>query len=82
METDEVQAQEFLGFSHKENVKRYFILDHQTSKMRIHHSSDPMSESEIFSYSEIKSLDLTNTYKQIDGLNVQESWPFKFILNT
>jgi len=40
-------------FQRKVKYKRYFVLDHNGKKMRIHKTNDPMSDYKLFNYSDI-----------------------------
>ena len=40
-------------FQKKTKYKRYFVLDHNAKKMRVHQTNDPHSEYKLMSYSDI-----------------------------
>lgn len=69
----------FLNASMK--LKRYFTLDHNSKKMRIHHNNNPNSEYKLFEYREICGM-----YLQVPNLaqkmTIHERWSFKFTLLT
>ena len=62
-------------------LKRYFVLDHHSKKMRIHKTNDPKSEYTLFEYNEIFNIDeyqLTIEQK----MKICERWSFSFVLST
>ena len=46
-------AKETKLFQRKSIYKRYFVLDHNAKKMRIHKTNDPMSEYKLYNYQDI-----------------------------
>ena len=61
--------------------KRYFVLDHNAQKMRIHKTNDPHSEYKLYDYQEVLSI----TFKPetlTDKMAIHERWSFSFTLNT
>lgn len=61
--------------------KRYFTLDHNAKKMRIHRSNDPQSEYKLFEYKDILGMNLS--VPNLDQkMAIQERWSFKFTLVT
>ena len=61
--------------------KRYFVLDHSASKMRIHQSNDPRSSYKIVKYSEIQAASM-KPLTFADKTQIQERWSFEFELQT
>ena len=63
------------------HYKRYFVLDHNAKKMRIHKTNDPHSEYKLLDYSEILSLNFKPETLS-DKMAIHERWSFSFVLNT
>ena len=68
-------------FQKKMKYKRYFVLDHNARKMRIHQTNDPHSEYKLLLYTDIKTI-LVDPIKLSDKMAIQERWSFKFELIT
>lgn len=61
--------------------KRYFTLDHNSKRMRIHQTNDPSSEYKLFEYRDIVALNLPIPTLQ-QKMTIQERWSFEFTLVT
>lgn len=69
-------------FLQKSSVyKRYFTLDHNSKKMRVHQTNDPNSEYKMFEYVEIQAMNLPIGNLQ-NKMTIQERWSFEFSLVT
>lgn len=59
------QAREVkIFFKKNTKYKRYFVLDHNAKKMRVHTSNDPMSEYKLFGYNDILSVSIKKEPKE------------------
>ena len=68
-------------FQKNKKHKRYFTLDHNSKRMRVHQSNDPNSEYKLFEYRDILALNLSIPQPN-QKMAIQERWSFKFTLVT
>ena len=68
-------------FQKKKKYKRYFVMDHNAKKMRIHQSNDPTSEYKLFNYTDI--LEVIEPVQTVEErMKIRERWTFNFIVVT
>lgn len=73
------EVQERQLFQRNKLYKRYFVLDHNQKKMRVHKTNDPNSEFKIFEYKDILSVDIP--FVSLDQkMRIQERWSFCFTI--
>ena len=68
-------------FQRKVKYKRYFVLDNNGKKMRIHKTNDPQSDYKLFNFSDIQAV-IFNKETPSQSMSIMERWSFKFHIVT
>ena len=60
-------------------IKRYWVIDYTSEKMRIHKTNDPRSEYKVFQFADILSIKRKEETIN-DKMVIKDRWSFQFSL--